>query len=403
MSERLRIGDVARRTGLTVRTLRHYDELGLLTPSARSDGDYRLYDDADLRRLLAIQHLKSLGLGLADIARALDDPAFDAADALRRHAAHVEERIASERELLRRLRRLDGPAEAGWDEVLAAIRLTELLRHPDSDVRLRAALASPTAASAATLVDSLVGEEDPAVREVVTWALVQQPADAVAALLGRLGDEGSGPGSSGASGGSGRGEAGHERGNAEVVAHALGKLGDPAAVGPLAGLLLRDDPGVAAKAAFALGQIGGDEAMAALVDAVGVADAAVRDAVTDALAHLGLAALDPVGDLLIDAHPSVREHAAEILGLLAPGGESAPAGREAADAHAADAQADSAAALTGLLSGALADPDAGVRFAALLSLGRLRTDDAGRAIESALSSADERTRLLAERLVSDRR
>ena len=64
--EWLRIGDVARRTGLTHRTLRHYDELGLLVPSGRSGSDYRLYSGADLERLLAIQHLKSLGMGLED-------------------------------------------------------------------------------------------------------------------------------------------------------------------------------------------------------------------------------------------------------------------------------------------------------------------------------------------------
>ena len=53
----LRIGEVARRTGLTVRALHHYDRLGLLVPSERSWGDHRLYTPSDLRRLLDIQHL----------------------------------------------------------------------------------------------------------------------------------------------------------------------------------------------------------------------------------------------------------------------------------------------------------------------------------------------------------
>lgn len=61
--EWLRIGEVARRTGLTTRTLRHYDELGLLVPSGRTEGDYRMYTLDDVQRLLAIQHLKSLGSG----------------------------------------------------------------------------------------------------------------------------------------------------------------------------------------------------------------------------------------------------------------------------------------------------------------------------------------------------
>ena len=55
--EALRIGEVARRTGLSPRTLRHYDQLGLLVPSQRSTGDYRLYSREDLVRLLAIAHL----------------------------------------------------------------------------------------------------------------------------------------------------------------------------------------------------------------------------------------------------------------------------------------------------------------------------------------------------------
>src|ERR687896_644240 len=54
VSELLKIGDVARASGLTVRTLHHYDEIGLLVPSARSDAGYRLYSEADVRRLYRI-------------------------------------------------------------------------------------------------------------------------------------------------------------------------------------------------------------------------------------------------------------------------------------------------------------------------------------------------------------
>ena len=51
---RLKVGELARRTGLTVRTLHHYDEIGLLAPSQRSDSGYRLYSQADVQRLHAI-------------------------------------------------------------------------------------------------------------------------------------------------------------------------------------------------------------------------------------------------------------------------------------------------------------------------------------------------------------
>lgn len=71
MASLLKVGELAKRSGLTVRTLHHYDEIGLLKPSGRSDGGYRLYDRADVERLHAIQALRSLGLALDDIGNLL--------------------------------------------------------------------------------------------------------------------------------------------------------------------------------------------------------------------------------------------------------------------------------------------------------------------------------------------
>ena len=67
----LKVGDLARRTGLTVRTLHHYDEVGLLKPSGRSDAGYRLYSQADVQRLHGIQTMRQMGLALSDIAELL--------------------------------------------------------------------------------------------------------------------------------------------------------------------------------------------------------------------------------------------------------------------------------------------------------------------------------------------
>ncbi|MDO4264564.1 MAG: MerR family transcriptional regulator, partial [Deinococcus sp.] len=118
------IGEVARQTGLTIRTLRHYDALGLLCPSARSPAGYRLYSAADLERLLQIQGLKTLGLTLPEIAQALDDPAYDARQVLQRHIAALEDRMAREQQLVTQLRALQGAAQVGWAEVARAIALT---------------------------------------------------------------------------------------------------------------------------------------------------------------------------------------------------------------------------------------------------------------------------------------
>jgi len=69
----LKIGELAKRTGLTVRTLHHYDDVGLLRPSARSDAGYRLYNRTDIERLHRIQALRRMDLSLAEIAALLEN------------------------------------------------------------------------------------------------------------------------------------------------------------------------------------------------------------------------------------------------------------------------------------------------------------------------------------------
>ncbi|QUC01952.1 MULTISPECIES: MerR family transcriptional regulator [Cellulosimicrobium] len=68
----LHIGAVAARTGLSLRTLRHYDEVGLVPPSARSDGGFRLYTEKDVQRLLVVRRMKPLGFTLEEMADLLE-------------------------------------------------------------------------------------------------------------------------------------------------------------------------------------------------------------------------------------------------------------------------------------------------------------------------------------------
>jgi len=85
------VGELSRLTGITVRALHHYDEIGLVRPSQRSAAGYRLYDDGDVLRLQQVLVLRELGLALDEIAAALDTA--DRATLLRRHrAALVEKR-----------------------------------------------------------------------------------------------------------------------------------------------------------------------------------------------------------------------------------------------------------------------------------------------------------------------
>src|SRR5918998_5571727 len=78
------IGTAASLTGLTVRTLHHYDEIGLVRPSAGSESGYRLYSPDDLQRLQEVLGWRALGFSLKAIAEMLEDPAHDRGEALRR-------------------------------------------------------------------------------------------------------------------------------------------------------------------------------------------------------------------------------------------------------------------------------------------------------------------------------
>lgn len=79
------VQQLARLAGVSVRTLHHYDHIGLLKPSARSAAGYRLYGETDLLRLQQILFFRELDFPLANIQAILDDPGFDQVKALRDH------------------------------------------------------------------------------------------------------------------------------------------------------------------------------------------------------------------------------------------------------------------------------------------------------------------------------
>jgi MerR family transcriptional regulator, thiopeptide resistance regulator len=95
------VGDVARLSHVSVRTLHHYDEVGLLPPSARSEAGYRLYSDEDLSRLARILFFRELEFGLDEIAGILANPDAGAGDHLRRQHQLLRERRARIEALLR--------------------------------------------------------------------------------------------------------------------------------------------------------------------------------------------------------------------------------------------------------------------------------------------------------------
>ena len=96
----LTVGQLADLVGTTVRTLHHYDRIGLLVPSERTTSGYRLYTEEDVVRLRNVVVYRRLGFSLEETARLLDDPGADVLDHLRRQRAAVTCRVGELRELV---------------------------------------------------------------------------------------------------------------------------------------------------------------------------------------------------------------------------------------------------------------------------------------------------------------
>jgi MerR family copper efflux transcriptional regulator len=115
----MQIGEIAETTGLSLRTLRHYDEIGLLVPSARSEGGFRLYTQDDLDKLLVIRRMKPLGYSLEAMQ-----------EVMTLIGAVSDRSTEADPELLARLREVVADAEARRQ------RLHEQLRMADEFVGL---------------------------------------------------------------------------------------------------------------------------------------------------------------------------------------------------------------------------------------------------------------------------
>jgi DNA-binding transcriptional MerR regulator len=120
-----KVGELARRTGLTVRALHHYDEIGLLVPSHHTDSGHRLYTPRDVERLQRILSLRQLGCGLDQIRAYLASPDFSPKALIESQIAQIDERIEGMQALRNRLQRLgqwiSASAEVGVEEFLELI------------------------------------------------------------------------------------------------------------------------------------------------------------------------------------------------------------------------------------------------------------------------------------------
>jgi len=112
--EALKVGELARRTRLTIRTLHHYDEIGLLRPSLHTESGHRLYTAGDMARLQQVLSLRQLGFSLEEIRDCLDRPGFSPLEVIRLHVARLREQIELQRGLCERLEAIaDGLRAAG--------------------------------------------------------------------------------------------------------------------------------------------------------------------------------------------------------------------------------------------------------------------------------------------------
>lgn len=169
--------------------LRHYESLGLVRPSGRTGSGYREYSGEDVRRIFHIESLRSLGLSLREIGRALDDPGFTPSTLVVDLIRQTRERIAAETELLTRLRRIDAADPSGWQDVLQIVALLQALGSKSANARQRAALSSvdevPVPVEA--LVEAALSEADPNVAGALRWALARSGGRGPALLAEGLG------------------------------------------------------------------------------------------------------------------------------------------------------------------------------------------------------------------------
>ncbi|MGY1633393.1 MerR family transcriptional regulator [Geodermatophilus sp. SYSU D01186] len=96
----MNVGEVAALAGVTVRTLHHYDRIGLLSPSGRTSAGYRRYSPADLDRLHRVLVYRELGFPLEEVATLLDDPSADPAEHLRRQHRLLRDRLERTRAMV---------------------------------------------------------------------------------------------------------------------------------------------------------------------------------------------------------------------------------------------------------------------------------------------------------------
>ncbi|UXU85577.1 HEAT repeat domain-containing protein [Burkholderia sp. S-53] len=261
----MRISELANRSGVSARMLRHYDAVGLVSPSGRTEAGYREYSQADALRLFQVESLRSLGLGLAEVRQALSQQAPHPDVLIDALMVRSRERLAAEQALLCRLTAVSATSPEDWSAVLEVVHLLKGLDSTHAPERQRAAFdaASSDAPLAALIAHALLQEQEPNVAGALHWALGRTVGSGASVLGAALQQP--------------------DPAVRERAVLALAKLGGSDAVESLRGSLLDPAERVRYRAARVLGGWGIRDAIPLLIEQVlgGTHDVEAADALAD--------------------------------------------------------------------------------------------------------------------------
>jgi DNA-binding transcriptional MerR regulator len=129
-----KVGELAKRVGLTVRTLHHYDQIGLFSPSQTTESGHRIYSEADVRTFQQIMSLKQLGFALEAIRDMINNPAYDPVAILSLQLSRLDEQIDTLRTLRDRVQAIRDQVQVGQpvssELFLAVIQMMNLMQSP---------------------------------------------------------------------------------------------------------------------------------------------------------------------------------------------------------------------------------------------------------------------------------
>ncbi len=261
----MRISELANRSGVSARMLRHYDRIGLVSPSGRTEAGYRAYSQTDAWRLFQVESLRALGLGLAEVRQALSQQAPRPDVLMTALMARSRERLAAEQALLSRLNAVSAASPEDWPAVLDVVHLLKGLESTHAPERQRAAFdaASSDAPLAELIAHALLQEQEPNVAGALHWAL-GRTAGSNASVLGAALQQ-------------------PDPAMRERAVLALAKLGGADAVEMLRGALTDPTARVRYRAARVLGEWGIRDAIPLLIEqvVVGAHDVEAADALAD--------------------------------------------------------------------------------------------------------------------------